>query len=143
MTEPYHLRSQLLGAKAAYEKAWETSDSETQKSLFNSMLFECSRARWIARDDPKLLEACSLDRKEFLAVMDAVANLRNVVEHWQDPKDPRPLDATQHRIGSLTVAVDEASFIILGPQTVLKGRLNLCDVYQFVCSALARFNETP
>jgi len=140
MTEPYHLRSQLLSAKAAYEKAWQTSDVETMRALLNSMLFESARARRIARDAPELVKDCGLDRQEFLDVMNAVADLRNVMEHWTDPDKPRRREVSGHEIRGLKIAVDETSIVVIGPEIVLKGPLNLYDVYRFVCSSLSRMN---
>jgi hypothetical protein len=138
MTEMCHLRSHLLSAKAAYEKAWETPDAVTKVALFNSMLFECGRARRIARDAPETLATAGLDRDELLEATNAVAELRNVIEHWTDPKKPRPTSMAMHEVGGLTVATDETSIIILGREAVLKGKLNLYDVYRFVCATLER-----
>jgi hypothetical protein len=106
------------------------------------MLFECARARRIARDAPSEVEDLGLDSKEFLGVMDDVAAVRNIMEHWADVINPRAQEPHEHITkAGLKIAVDASSIIILGRDEIYKGKLNLYDVYQYVVVKLEQMDR--
>jgi hypothetical protein len=114
-------------------------DIEAALSAFDSMLFECARARRIVRDAPLDIQRLGIDTDEFLGVMDDVAATRNVMEHWADVKNPREKKSHLHESkDGLKISVDEVSFIILGPEEIYKGQLNLSDVNKYIVSKLAQ-----
>jgi hypothetical protein len=115
------------------------SDSDAAIAAFDSMLFECARARRIARDSSANIENLGLDSKEFLGIMDDVAAVRNVMEHWADVINPRTQKNHNHvSKGGLKISVDESSIIILGPEEIYKGPLNLYDVYRYIMLKLKK-----
>jgi hypothetical protein len=133
-------RSHLLNAKANFE-AGQRAMNDTRASIaaFDSMLFECARARRIARDAPEAVKNTGVDPAEFLGVMDDVAAHRNVMEHWGDVINPRAQNIYRHTSkAGLTIALDESSMIIMGPEEIYKGKLNLYDVYTYVVAKLTQ-----
>ncbi|MGJ5022323.1 hypothetical protein [Bradyrhizobium oligotrophicum] len=116
-------------------------DVQAAATAFDAMLFECARARRIVRDAPASVDL-RVDRDEFSVVMEDVAKNRNVQEHWQDPINPRKPKTQQHTLpNGLTMAVDEVSLIIKGPQEIYKGKLNLYDVYCFLQQKITQMNK--
>jgi hypothetical protein len=71
-------RSHLFDAKQYFEAGRATNDTRASIAAFDSMLFECARARRIARDAPVTVNTIGVDATEFLGVMDEVAAHRNV-----------------------------------------------------------------
>ena len=115
-------RSHLLHAKEYFEAGRATNDTRASIAAFNSMLFECSRARRVARDAPEAVKKIGLDPTEFQGVMDEVAAHRNVMEHWGDVINPRAQKTHTHTSkAGLKIALDESSTIILGPEEIYKG----------------------
>src|SRR5436305_15286161 len=78
----------LSTAKRNFETA-QKADARSKTSALESMLFECARAKRIARDAPDAVEAIGIDPAEFTAFMEDVVNHRNVMEHWTDVIRPR------------------------------------------------------
>jgi hypothetical protein len=129
-------RSLLLQAKKYFEAGRE-AHGHASVAAFDSMLFECARARRIARDAPDALTAIGIDPAEFLGVMDEVAALRNVMEHWGDVINPRAQTVHSHTTQQgLKIKLDESSLIMLGPEQIYKGQLNLHDVYTYIIAKL-------
>lgn len=128
----------LETAKSLFEAALDASGPAKLAAL-DSMLFECSRARRIARDAPEMVRNVGIDPDEFNGVMDDVAAHRNVIEHWADVIKPRkPKMHKRTTPGGLKIAVDETSWILVGPKEIYKGRLNLYDVYVYLIAKLGQ-----
>ena len=129
----------LSRAKSFFETGVQNSDIHAKIAAFDSMLFECARARRIARDAPDAVQGIAIDPTEFLGVMDEVAQLRNVMEHWGDVIRPREQQLHRHTTKQgLRVVVDESSIIIMGPEEIYKGQLNLHDVYTYIVAKLTQ-----
>jgi hypothetical protein len=143
MDHGQRFRAHLLNAKALFETPRQGSDTRANVASFDSMLFECARARRIARDAPDAVQGIGIDPEEFLGVMDEVAEHRNVMEHWGDVIRPRAQTMYNHTTrAGLKIAVDESSMIIMGPEEIYKGQLNLYDVYTYIVAKLARARTT-
>jgi hypothetical protein len=135
-------RSHLLHAKQYFEAGRATNDTRASIAAFDSMLFECARARRIARDAPETVNTIGVDATEFLGVMDEVAAHRNIMEHWGEVINPRAQKMHTHTSkAGLKIALDESSTIILGPEEIYKGNLNLHDVYTYLVAKLEQIGE--
>jgi predicted metal-dependent hydrolase len=105
-------------------------------------VFECARARRIARHAPDSVRGHGIDPDEFSGVMDGVAAHRNVMEHWADVINPRKPKIHRHTTPEgLRITVDEVSWIIMGPEQIYKGKLNLYDVYVYIVAKLNHAQE--
>src|SRR4051812_24356864 len=124
MPMPNHqgiFRMRLYGAKSAFEEGVAPHNT-ARKASFDSFLFECARARRIARDAPADIKSLGVDTDEFLAFMKEVAEHRNVAEHWGDVINPRSLTAHKTTTKSgLKIAVDESSLVYMGPEEIYVG----------------------
>jgi predicted metal-dependent hydrolase len=105
-------------------------------------VFECARARRIARHAPDSVRGHGIDPDEFSGVMGDVAAHRNVMEHWADVINPRKPKIHRHTTPEgLRITVDEVSWIIMGPEQIYKGKLNLYDVYVYIVAKLNHAQE--
>jgi hypothetical protein len=130
------------GAKNYFEAA-RHAEGPARTAAYSSMLFECARALRTARDAPEAVQSAGIDPAEFVGVMEDVRAHRNVMEHWRDVINPRaPKMHAQTTKGGLKIASDETSMIIVGPEEVYKGKLNLHDVYLYVVAKLDQAKTT-
>lgn len=138
-----NFRGQLERARLAFERATRSSDPIANAALFEQMLFECARARRIAKDDPASLKDVGLNPEEILIATANVARVRNTIEHWADPKKPRPLKDHKHVLPSgLKIAVDETSTIVVrSDRATYKGDVDLYELYEFIVAQLTRLRR--
>lgn len=98
-----------------------------EMALAKSFVFHVTRARRICEHGAGSLGIDRTERKLFLRATTKVPGVRDVNEHGFDPgATSKP---SMHRHGGNFAAVDETSMIVLGPQNILMGPLNLYDVY--------------
>jgi hypothetical protein len=111
-------------------------------SLLNSVLFQCTRARRIARDAPDVVKSLGVNVDQFRDFMRDATNVRNVSEHWGDVLNPKKRKSHSHisRAG-LTLSVDETSLIVIGPDEFYIGPLNVYDVYSFIVLTLEEIDK--
>jgi hypothetical protein len=98
--------------------------------------------RRITRDAPDVIKSLGVNVDQFRDFMTEATNVRNVSEHWGDVINPRKPKPHSHisRAG-LTLSVDETSLIVLGPEELYIGPLNVYDVYKFILLALEQLDK--
>lgn len=148
MTNADRFRMFLSQAKSRFETAQAVVSGSIRETnsqlstsiipaLCDSFLFLCTRANRIARDASADIDATGISAEQFQKFMGDVSTTRNVAEHWGDVIRPRKTKAHTHlsKVG-LKIAVDETAYIVLGPDEIYSGSLNLHDVYLFVNTRL-------
>lgn len=104
-----------------------------QMALAKEFLFTAVRALRIIEHAPSHLNVPKEQRKAFLALLRPIVSVRDVNEHAYDPangsrgKSSRP---SMHQHESESVILDETSLIILDPNRILMGPLNLASVFE-------------
>jgi hypothetical protein len=101
-------------------------------ALAKSFLFFSARAHRICEHGAGSLHLPREERKLFLAMMRHVVPVRDVNEHGFDPNAGSEATPSLHFHKLEDVMVDQTSLIILGPDKILMGPLNLCDVYRAI-----------
>lgn len=150
MTHAERFRMFLTAAKSRFETAQLVASGVIKETnshlagaiipaLCDSFLFLCARANRIARDASAEIDAVGVSATQFKDFMKDVNDVRNVAEHWGDVINPRKTKTHTHtsQIG-FKIGVDETSYIVLGPQEIYSGSLNLYDVYLFLGAMLER-----
>ena len=100
-------------------------------ALANEFLFNAVRAYRICKHGAGELGIPRVQRKNFMNSLAHITNVRDVNEHGYDfstglrGKTSRP---SMHSHENESVILDETSVVILGPDKILKGPLNLVEV---------------
>jgi len=100
-------------------------------ALAHSFIFHSRRAERICNECKNIFELPRDIRKNFIDNLKPLIAVRNTNEHGFDRKEtkgnrPKPY---KHVIDNLNYMVDETSLIIRSDKEILKGPLNLYDVY--------------
>jgi hypothetical protein len=99
-------------------------------ALADRMIYSINQAYRICEHGKPQIVAPGFSRKSFLYRMRRLRQIRDVSEHFADyQKDSPKLTFADHDEES--VRVDEASLVIVGPERILRGELNLYDVYVY------------
>ena len=140
-----NFRLHLHSAKTTFEtlaRHISTRDYHAVPALVDSVLFSCARANRIARDAQDEIRQAGVNVDDFLAFMKTINIVRNVTEHWTDVEDPRPLKLHTHvSSDGLIGRVDETALHVRGPKEILKGPINVYDVYLYVCRTLTEIKS--
>jgi hypothetical protein len=113
------------------------ASARVQMALAKSFVFNAWRANRACNLNKGTLGLDRIARKEFLKATEPLKPVRNVNEHGFDGKDLKP-SMHQQEGGML----DETGLVILGPEKIMMGPLNLYDAYPAVdrMRKLAGFN---
>jgi hypothetical protein len=103
-----------------------------QMALAKEFVFNAARCYRICEHAPNELDITAERRRAFLKSLRSIVPVRDVNEHGYDlkkgprGKQTRPTIHT-HRAGSF--ALDETSLMVLAPDRILMGPLNLSDIF--------------
>jgi hypothetical protein len=96
-------------------------------ALAKSFIFHVVRARRICEHSAGLLAVDRTERKLFMVTTAEALGLRNVNEHGFELNTESP--PSQHLHQTESASVDETAMVVLGPDKILMGPLNLVDLY--------------
>ena len=113
------------------------ASARVQMALAKSFLFNARRANRVCDLNKGTLRLDRIARREFLKATEPLRLVRDVNEHGFDGKDLKPSMHPQE--GGI---LDETGLVILGPEKIMMGPLNLYDAYCAVdrMRKLAGFN---
>jgi hypothetical protein len=130
-----HLSNAILSFESAQRQFGKPGDNAAKTAVIETMVFQCERARRIVRDEKIVSESLGFDQQRFLESTKDISTVRHVTEHGSDVKNPRPRKTYSHTTKQgLTIGVDEASLIFVGPDEIYKGPVNLHDVCLYIKS---------
>ena len=100
-----------------------------------SALFNAVRAVRILEHAADKVDLDRDARKAMLKSLKPFLKVRDANEHGHDPKGRKVEIATTHH-EDIGVALDQVSMIVMGPEKILMGEVNLVDLYNTFRSAL-------
>jgi hypothetical protein len=103
-----------------------------QMALAKSFLFFSVRAHRICDHGAGSLHLPREERRLFLATTLCIVPVRDVNEHGYDANAKSESTPTLHFHELEDAMVDETALVVLGPERILIGPLNLCDIYRAV-----------
>lgn len=126
--ENFELMQAIIKQEIRIESSNMRASSCIQMALAKYFIANVFRARRICKDDKTYLAVDKLEQERFIESIPALPRVRNVNEHGYDVSNNRSKPSMhEHKLEG--VILDETSLIVLGPEKILMGPINLFDLY--------------
>lgn len=134
--EDFEIMQGIIKKEIRIESPNMRASARIQMALAKSFIANVIRAHRICRHGAQYLAIDKLERDRFLKSTPAIQNVRDVNEHGYDVSGNKS-KPSMHEHTLESAILDETSMIVLGPEKILMGPINLFDAYH----AIARMRE--
>jgi|HubBroStandDraft_6_1064221.scaffolds.fasta_scaffold1330615_2 hypothetical protein len=139
--ESFEILSRIIEGKTTVVSNHYRDPIRIQMALAKDFLFFAARAHRVCEHGSGALTLPRQERIRFLKTVGAIRAVRDVNEHGFDANtNAKP--SLHHQAGGF---LDETALAVFGPEQVLMGPLNLCNIYRAVARMrdIAGFGKAP